>query len=85
MSIKKCNKHLYFLVLLMRAGVSCKYIVNFYSMVIRPVLEYCSPIFHHILPEYLSEDLERFQKRGLFIISPEESYNQCLDSFGLRT
>ena len=32
-------------------SVSCKDIVNFYSCTVtRPVLEYCSPIFHHSLP-----------------------------------
>ena len=73
------------MVLLKRAGVSRKDIVNFYCTVIRPVLEYCSPIFRHSLPEYLSEDLERVQKSALFIISPEQSHSQCLDSFGLST
>ena len=38
-SIKKANKHLYFLVCLKRAGVSCVDIIKFYCTVIRPVLE----------------------------------------------
>ena len=84
-SIKKCNKRLYFLILLKRAGVCRKDIVSFYCTVIRPVLDYCSPIFHHSLPESLSEDLERVQKRALSIISPEQSYSQCLVNFGLST
>ena len=84
-TIKKANRRLYFLVLLKRSGVSCKDIVNFYCTVIRPVLEYCSPIFHHSLPDYLSDDLERVQKRALSIIAPDKSYKHCLDSFGLRT
>ena len=74
-SIKKCNKRLYFLILQKRAGVCRKDIVNFYCTVIKPVLDYCSPIFYHSLPEYLSEDLERVQKRALTIISPEQSYS----------
>ena len=73
-TIKKVNKRLYFLVLLKRAGVSYKDIVNFYCTVIIPVLEYCSPIFHHSLPDYLSDDLERVQKRALSIIAPDKSY-----------
>ena len=52
-SIKKVNKHLYFLVMLKRAGVPLKDIVAFYTTAIRPVLEYCSPVFHHALPKYL--------------------------------
>ena len=48
----------------------------------RPVLEYCSPIFHHSLPDCLSE---RVQKRALSIIAPDKSYKHCLVSFGLST
>ena len=43
--------------------------VNFYCTTIRPVLEYCAPVFHHTLPAYLNEDIERIQKRALSIIS----------------
>ena len=57
-AIKKANKRLYFLVLLKRAGVRQSDIANFYCTAIRPVLEYCSPVFHHSPPEYLGEDLE---------------------------
>ena len=57
--------------------------VNFYCTTIRPVLEYCAPVFHHALPAYLNEDIERIQKRALSIISPAMSYRECLDSLGL--
>ena len=55
--IKKANKRLYFIVLLKRARVP----LNFYCTTIRPVLEYCAPVFHHALPAYLNEDIERIQ------------------------
>ena len=55
--IKKANKRLYFIVLLKRARVP----LNFYGTTIRPVLEYCAPVFHHALPAYLNEDIERIQ------------------------
>ena len=48
----------------------------------RPVLEYRSSIFHHSLPNCLSE---RVQKRALSIIAPDKSYKHCLVSFGLST
>ena len=67
--IKKANKRLYFIVLLKRARVPLNDIVNFYCTTIRPVLEYCVPVFHHALPAYLNEDIERIQKRALSIIS----------------
>jgi hypothetical protein len=38
--IKKANKRLYFLVLLKRADVPARDIINFYNTCIRPVLEY---------------------------------------------
>ena len=59
--------------------------MNFYCTTIRPVLEYCAPVFHHALPTYLNEDIERIQKRALSIISPAMSYRECLDSLGLPT
>ena len=83
--IKKENKRLYFIVLLKRARVPLNDIVNFYCTTIRPVLEYCAPVFHHALPAYLNEDIERIQKRALSIISPTMSYRECLDSLGLPT
>ena len=50
------------------------HIVNFYCTTIRTVLEYRAPVFHHALPAYLNEDIERIQKRALSIISPVMSY-----------
>ena len=43
------------------------------------------PIFHHSLPEYLSEDLERVSKRAMSIIAPYQSNKQPLDGYGLCT
>ena len=83
--IKKANKRIYFIVLLKRARVPCNDIVDFYCTTIRSVLEYCAPLFHHALPAYLSEDIERIQKRVLSIILPDMSYQDCLDRLGLPT
>jgi hypothetical protein len=67
-TIKKANKRLYCPVQLRRARVSVKEIVQFYCTCISPVLEYAAPVFHHALPKYLEEDLERVRKRSLSII-----------------
>ena len=83
--INIANKHLYFIVLLKRAHFPLNDIVNFYCKTIRPVLEYCAPVFHLSLPAYLNEDIERIQKRALSIISPVMLYRECLDSLGLPT
>ena len=61
-TIKKANKRMCFLVLLKRSGVPPAGIRNFFCTCIRPLLEYCSQVFHHSLPNYLSEDLESVQK-----------------------
>ena len=84
-TIKKANKRLYFLVLLKRAGVPLTDIKNFYCATIRPVLEYCSSVFHHALPQYLSADIERVQKRALSIIDPSQTYDANMGQFGLTT
>jgi hypothetical protein len=79
-TIKKANKRLYFLVLLKRAGVTLTDCAT-----IRPVLEYCSPVFHQALPQYLSADIERVQKRALSIIDPSQTYDANMGQFGLTT
>ena len=48
-----------------------------YTTCIRPVLEYACPVFHHSLPQYLSNEMERLQKRALRIIQPDLSYAEA--------
>ena len=62
----KASKRMYFLRQLKRAKVSTNDMVYFYCTCIRSVVEYASPVFHYALPGYLSDDLERIQKRVLF-------------------
>ncbi|XP_073228391.1 mitogen-activated protein kinase kinase kinase 3-like [Porites lutea] len=50
---------------------------------IRSVLEYACQVFHSSLPYYLSEELERIQKRALRIIFPYASYNSALKEAGI--
>ena len=83
--LKKASKRLYFIILLRRAHVPPTDIINFYCSTIRPVLEYCAPVFHHALPAYLSDDIERVQKRVLSIVSPYLSYKDNLAKFCLTT
>ena len=52
---------------------------------IRPLLEYCSPVFHHALPKYLCNDIEGVQKRAVSIIMPNNSYEASLVNFNLTT
>ena len=50
----------------------------FYKTCILPVSEYACPLFHHSLPQYLSNEMERLQKRALRIIQPDLSYAEAL-------
>ena len=80
---RKCSSHLYFLKQLKRSGVAPSELVLFYVTCIRPILEYASPVFHRSLPNYVSEDLERIQRRALRIICPDLSYSVALETAGL--
>lgn len=81
--VKKVNKRLYFLRQLKRAQVKSEELLLFYLTCIRPVTEYACPVYHHSLPQYLSVDLERCQRRALRIIYPDCSYNEALLLTGL--
>ena len=74
---------LYFLRQLKRSRVAPSELVQFYVTCIRPVLEYASPVFHRSLPNYISEDLERIQRRAFRIIYPDLSYSVALETVGL--
>ena len=50
----------------------------FYMTCIRPVIEYACPVFRNSLPQYLSNEMERLQKRALQIIQPDLSYAEAL-------
>jgi len=60
--------------LLKRAGVPPQQLLHFYTAVIRPVLEYASPVWHYrttpstVLNRAQSQHLESIQKRALHII-----------------
>ena len=76
---------MYFLILLKPARVPIDETVSFHSTRFRPVLEYCAPVFHHALPAYLSDELERVQKRAFSIIYPYDTYHERLSLFYLET
>ena len=79
-SARPCN--ILYVFFLFGSAWAVKIFVDFHCTGIRSVLEYCSPIFHHSLPDCLSE---RVQKRALSIIAPDKSCKHCLVSFGLST
>jgi len=56
-----------------------------YTACIRSVIDYAAPVFHYALPKYLSNELERTQRRALRIIYPYTEYHQTLSRLGLPT
>ena len=68
---------------LKKAGVACADIVTVYCVMIRTVLEYASAVFAN-LPQILSNDLERVERRALAIIYPTNSYTDALLLAGIQ-
>ena len=66
--VKKATTRLYFLKQLKGAALSSSHLLHFYITVIRPVLEYCAPLWHYALTKAQSESLEAVQKRAIRII-----------------
>lgn len=83
--VKKAPSSMYFLRQLKRSLVALRGLTLFYITCVRSILEYASPVFHRALPSYLSEDLERLQKRAMRIIYPVLWYNDALELTGLPT
>jgi len=52
---------------LKRAGLPDSHLLHFYITVIRPVLEYCAPVWHYALTKEQSESQEAVQKRAVHI------------------
>ena len=77
--VNKSSRRLYMLRLLKRAKDDTKTLITVYILsCIRPILEYCNQIWHFNIPEYLSKDIERIQRRALRIIHPSLSYYDAL-------
>ena len=66
--ITKASSRLYFLKILQKSGLQTHQLRHFYLSVIRPILEYCSLIWHHGLTKAQAESLEAIQRRALRII-----------------
>ena len=84
MYAKKVSSRLYFLRQLKRAKLPSNDLLLFYVTCIRPVAEYACEVFHDSLPKYLSDDLEKLQKRACRIILPGHSYEMHLASWVSR-
>ena len=82
---QKVSTRLYFLKQLKRAGVESKELVTFYTVCIRPIMEYACPVYHNSLPSYLSDELESLQKRAMRILHPFVDYCNALELVNIET
>ena len=82
---KKAAKRLYALRLLKRCSVPTDKLVRVFITCIRPVLEYSCEVWHYSLPQYLSDEIERIQRRALRIIFPELTYSEAMDRANVVT
>ena len=83
--VTKASKRLQILRLLRRGSVEINDLITIYIALIRSLLEYSCVVWHHALPSYLLQELERIQKRALKIIVPAYSHSEALQFLSLRT
>ena len=81
----KASRRIYLLKQLKRAGIDRKSLIQFYCACIRSVLEHACQAFHFSLLAYLSDQIERVQKRVLRIQLPEVSYSKALEDADLKS
>ncbi len=80
--VSKASKRLYIIRTLRRGGVPAEDLLTIYFALIRSVLEYCCVVWHHSIPLYLANEVERVQRRALKIILPGYSYKEALIQLG---
>jgi len=66
----KATNRLHFLSILKTSGLKPHHLLHLYLTVIRPVLEYCSVVWHHCLTKAQSLTLEAIQRRALRTLKP---------------
>jgi len=60
-------------------------LLHFYTIVVRPVLEYACPVWHPGLTVAHSELRESVQKRAIRVIYPDANYRTFLTVAGIDT
>ena len=83
--VSKASKRLHILRVLRRGGLPAQDLLAIYHAIVRSVLEYCCVVWHHAIPKYLSEEVERVQKRAFRIILPGLHYADALKNLNCKT
>ena len=68
--VTKAGKRLYMLRILKRSNADLKILLTVFTSIIRPVLEYACQVWQFNIQQYLSDQIDKIQKRALRIISP---------------
>lgn len=76
--ISKASKRLHILRVLKRSGICSTELLKVYIALVRSVLEYCVPVWHTSIPAFLSDEVEKVQKRAFRIIYPDNHYDESL-------
>ena len=75
--VAKASKRLH--ILRVFCSVTAADLISIYVSLIRSILEYSCIVWHYSLPSYLSEQLERVQKRAFGIIFPKQTYSRACE------
>lgn len=71
--------------ILKKAGIPQEDLVKLYKVLVRPVLDYCSSVYHTLPTAQQSESLEWLQRNTLkSIYGFEKSYNELLETSGIE-
>ena len=82
-----CYKWLWAIIKLKKAGISNQDILHFFFMKIRSVLESNCPVFHSMLTQEQTDDIERLQKivSRVILVDQYSSYEQACRLLNIQT
>ena len=84
--VSKDSRALYMLHTMKQFRPPQKQLVRVYTTYIRPLLEYCAPVFHPGLTAHQAQRIEKVQKRAVKIIAGfDKSYGEILRQLNLDT
>ena len=84
--IEKFYNRLWTLRFLRKSGMKTEGMLKAYKSILRPFVEYCSVVYHSLIPKYLSDRLEAVQKLAVRIIFGEtKDYRSVIDEGILET
>ena len=82
----KFSRSMWAIIHLKRAMIENELLVEIYKSSLRPILEFCSVVYHSMVSKEQSEALEHLQRRVLRVIySFKVSMEECFEKSGLET